>query len=99
MGKTGKAAAQVAESIIASRPHPQQGFRACLGLIRLGDQYGADRLEAACVRALTLQCPSYRNIKEILKQGLDQRPLPEKAPSTPAIAHDNVRGAEYYNPN
>ena len=99
VGKTGAAAAQVAEAIIASRPHPQQGFRACLGLIRLGDQYGADRLEAACTRALALRCPSYKNVKEILKQGLDKRPLPEKAVSTPAIAHDNVRGADYYNRN
>ena len=99
VGKAGAAAAQVAETVIASRPHPQQGFRACMGIIRLGNEYGADRLEAACVRALYIQSPSYRNVKEILKQGLDQRPLPGKTPSTPAIAHDNVRGADYYNPN
>ena len=96
VGKAGQAAAQVAERIIASRPHPQQGFRACLGLIRLGDQYGADRLEAACARALAIQSPSYKSVKSILKEGLDQQPLPEKAPQTPAIAHDNVRGADYY---
>jgi transposase len=96
VGKAGAAAAEVAERIIASRPHPQQGFQACRGLIRLGETYGNDRLEAACKRALALQSPSYKNVNEILKQGLDQRPLPQAEPSTPAIEHDNVRGPDYY---
>jgi transposase len=99
VGKAGPAAAQVAESVLASRPHPEQGYRACLGLIRLGEQYGADRLEAACLRALAIQSPSYRTAKEILKQGLDKKPLPQPTPPTPVIEHDNVRGAEYYNSN
>lgn len=97
--KASPAAAQVAESIMASRAHPELGYRACMGIIRLGEQCGADRLEAACIRALAIQSPSYRTVKEILKQGLDKHPLPQKTPSTPAIEHDNVRGAQYHNRN
>jgi len=95
-GKTGEATASVVESILATRPHPQQGFRSCLGIMRLGKMYGADRLEAACRRALAIHAKSYRSIASILKQGLDRRPLPEKAPPLPAIVHANVRGAQYY---
>jgi transposase len=96
VGKAGQAAAQVAERILASRPHPEQGFRACLGLVRLGEHYGHDRLEAACARALAIQSPLYKSVKSILKEGLDRQPLPERPPRTTAIAHDNVRGADYY---
>jgi hypothetical protein len=96
VGKAGEAAAEVAEKILASRAHPEQGYRACLGLIRLGEQYGPDRLEAACLRALALQSPSYKSVQVILQQSLDREPLPEKPPATPAIAHENVRGADYY---
>jgi transposase len=96
VGKAGQAAATVAERILASRPHPQQGFRACMGLIRLGEHYGHARLEAACLRALAIQSPKYASVKSILKEGLDRQPLPEIPPRTTAIAHDNVRGADYY---
>lgn len=96
VGKAGQAAADVAEHILASRPHPQQGFRACMGLIRLGEHYGHARLEAACIRALAIQSPKYASVKSILKEGLDRQPLPEIPPRTIAIAHDNVRGADYY---
>lgn len=96
VGKAGKAAAEVAEKIIDDRPHPEQGFRACRGLIRLGEKYGADRLEAACARALVLQSSRYKTVNEILKHNLDKQPLPQTQPETPAIEHDNVRGADYY---
>jgi len=97
VGKTGPAAAELAAQIIAGRPHPEQGFRACRGLIRLGETYGADRLEAACARALALQSPLYKTVSQILEQNLDRQPLPPPQPETPAIEHDNVRGAQYYN--
>lgn len=71
-----------------------------MGLIRLGEHYGTARLEAACIRALAIQSPKYTSVKSILKEGLDRQPLPEIPPRTIAIAHDNVRGADYYyNPN
>jgi len=96
VGKAGCATAEVANQIMASRPHPEQGFRACMGLKRLGENLGTDRLEAACQRALLIQSPSYKSVKSILEKGLDQQPLPEAPPQTPAIEHENVRGADYY---
>jgi transposase len=94
--KTGGTTAEVIEYILSSRVHPQQGFRACLGILRLGKRYGNDRLEAACKRAQAIRSMSYRSIESILKQGLDRQPLPNAPSQLPAIEHANVRGAEYY---
>jgi len=94
-GKTGPSTAELVETIMRSRAHPQQGFRACLGLMRLGKTHGAERLEAACQRALTIGGLSYKSVKSILSNGLDREPLSEPAETTP-IEHDNVRGAGYY---
>jgi transposase len=95
--QTGLATAQVIAAILASRPHPQQGFRSCLGLLRLGQAYGDDRLEAACRRALAIQAMSYKSIESILKHRLDQAPLPTPASgSTPTLQHSNIRGADYF---
>jgi len=94
--EAGPATAAVAETIMANRPHPQQGFRACLGIMRLGKSYGRDRLEAACRRALALEVCSYRHIALILKNELDRRPLLPKVPPGRRIEHDNVRGPRYY---
>src|SRR3989442_6139353 len=93
---SGEATARVVETILASRPHPQQGFRSCLGLMRLGKSYSAERLEAACRRALTLGACSYKSIESILKHGLDRTPLPATPPATAAPRHANIRGPEYY---
>ena len=62
--------------ILETKPHPEQGYRACLGLMRLGRGYGHERMEAACRRALALDVCSYRSIQSILKTKLDQQPLP-----------------------
>ena len=86
------------EQILASRPHPQQSYRACLGILRLGKRYGPERLEAACKRALAIKTLSFKSIESILKHGLDKKPLPEQQPQLPAIEHTNVRGPEYYQP-
>ena len=94
-GKAGPATARLADAIMQSKPHPALGYRACLGLIRLGKTYGQDRLEAACLRALDIGAPSYRSVKSILKTGLDQQ-KPEQAKSDGPIDHDNLRGPEYY---
>lgn len=94
-GKTGPATARVVQAIMARRPHPEQGYRACLGLLRLGQARGADRLEAACARADRLGAHSYRTIKNILAAGLDRVPLDDTAPP-PLPAHANIRGAGYY---
>jgi transposase len=94
--KAGGSTQAVVEAILESRPHPQQGFRACLGLLRLGERYGAERLEAACRRARAIASCSYQSVKSILEAGLDRQPLPEPAAELRPIEHENVRGADYY---
>jgi transposase len=94
--KTGPATAQVVDTILASRPHPQQGFRSCLGIMRLGKTYGEDRLEAACRRAVALDAYAYKSLESILKHGLDRHPLPPHKVSPPIIPHLNIRGPQYY---
>jgi transposase len=92
----GPALTEVVTAILRSRPHPQQGFRSCLGIMRLGKSYGEARLEAACRRAHALQSYSYKSIASILKHRLDQIPLPGPSSSPTPIAHSNIRGAQYY---
>lgn len=94
--QSGGATARVIEHILESRAHPQQGFRSCLGIMRLGKRYGSERLEAACRRALTIGACSYKSLESILKQGLETHPLPVK-PHSPLIReHANIRGPQYY---
>jgi len=92
----GEQTAVVANIIISARRHPQQGFRACMGLMSMGKTYGNDRLEAACNRAILTNCVSYKSIKSILKTGLDQQDLPALQPSQHTLDHDNIRGSEYF---
>lgn len=94
--KTGGHTETLIAGILASRPHPQQGFRSCIGILRLGKRYGDERLEAACKRALAIQSLSYKSVESILKHGLDQKPLPNPSEPSPTIEHSNVRGPEYY---
>ena len=94
--KTGPATEALVTAIMAARAHPAQGFRSCLGVLRLGDKHGAARLEAACARALTCGGRSYKSVKSILEKHLESVALPEgPAPPAPAV-HENVRGAGYY---
>jgi len=94
--KTGAATADLMAAIMARRPHPEQGFRSCLGIMRLGKAYGNERLEAACKRALFINAFSYKSLASILKTGLDQKPLPEKPEQQDPIDHPNIRGSHYY---
>lgn len=94
--KTGPQCARVAERILNNRLHPEQGYRSCLGLMRLGKAFGQERLEAACRRALLWDTCSYRSIKSILENSLD-RQAEEPSGPCPSPAHANVRGQEYYN--
>jgi transposase len=95
--KIGPQTVQLIMTVLSSRPHPQQGFRSALGILRLAKSYGDHRLEAACKRAVMIGSTSYRSVASILKHGLDQRPLAEKVKDKPAILHKNVRGSQYYN--
>ena len=83
-------------AIMASRPLPEHGFRPCMGLIRLGKRYSHERLDRACSRALKLNIVGYRHIENMLKSGRDQLPLCETPAPATVSAHDNVRGAQYY---
>ncbi len=94
--KTGPATAGVVQTILQQRTYPQQGFRSCLGILRLGKSFGEDRLEAACRRALKIGSCSYKSIDSILRQGLDRRALPEQQALELSIEHHNIRGSDYY---
>ena len=94
--KTGPATASVVRTIMQRRTHPQQGFRACLGILRLGKGFGDERLEAACRRALKLNACSYKSIDSILRQGLDRQALPEQQELELSLEHGNIRGSDYY---
>jgi len=95
--RVGAATAGVVRWQMEHRPHPEQGYRACLGLMRLARQYGPERLEAACARAQSIRAPHYRSVKSILECGLDRRDA-SLLGGTPARMpeHDNVRGPGYY---
>ena len=95
--KTGPATAALVATILASRKHPQQGFRSCLGIMRLGKTYTDARLEAACRRALTLGAVSFKSVQSILKTGLDKQPLDQASTQESLlIDHPNIRGGDYY---
>ena len=92
----GPSTAAVVESQLNNRPHPEHGYRACLGLLQLSRRYSRSRLEHACARALALRADHYRSIATILKQGLDQQPLANDTDPPELPPHANVRGAHYY---
>ena len=97
--KTGPATAGLVHNILTHRKHPQQGFRSCLGIMRLAKTYGDDRLEAACRRALKLGAISFKSVQSILKTGLDRQTLlaiDEEQETLEPIDHPNIRGAGYY---
>ncbi len=91
----GPKTAIVMEEILASRPHPEQGYRSCLALIRTAKKYGRERTEAACTRAIEIGSPSRKSVEMILKRGLDRVAADASAP-TPLGHHENIRGGDYY---
>ena len=84
--------------ILAEKPHPEMGYRSCLGIIRLAEDYSSTRMEAAADRAIRTGACRYKSVKSILKNSLDQQPLPELSPLPLPLppSHDNIRGAEYF---
>jgi len=77
------------------RPHPEQGFRACLGIVRLARPFGAARLDAACARAIEIGTLSYRSVRSILDHKLDRHDAPKPAADSAPIRHANIRGPRY----
>jgi transposase len=83
----------LAEIILRSRPHPEQGFRSCIGILGLAKHYDAERLDAACARALTLGTRSYSSVAAILKNAQERK---QASPEHPSLFHENIRGPGYY---
>jgi transposase len=96
-GSVGPATGELVERLLMQMKHPEQGYRSCLGLMRLARTAGHERLEAACVRALALGVYRYRSVASILDKGLDRQPLTGPAQAELALPHHaNVRGPTYY---
>jgi transposase len=85
-----------AERLLTERIHPEHGYRSCLGVFRLSKKFGALRLEAACERALAAGARSYRHVASMLKNNLDSTPVLDIEPRGPNVAHENIRGSDYY---
>jgi transposase len=91
--------ARLFERIMNDKPHPEMGYRGCLGIIRLAKKYSDDRVEAACERALMTGACRYKSVESILKNGLDRIPVNPSHSSqrpSPTPPHDNIRGSEYF---
>jgi transposase len=93
----GPATAALCDLILNERAHPEQGFRACLGIIRLARSYGHERLDAAAMRAIDIGARTYGSVKSILANNLDRRPSPKRSADDAPILHPNIRGPRYYN--
>ena len=87
---------QVVETILQAQPHPEMGYRSCLGILRLGQRYPQPRLERAAERALLTGAVSYRSMHSILRHNLDQQPVNPPAEPRSVAGHDNIRGAAYF---
>jgi transposase len=94
----GPATAAVFEKILAAKPHPEMGYRSCLGILRLSKMNSRERVEAAARRALHFDACSYQSLKSILASGLDRQLLEESPPAPAPVEHNNIRGADYYDP-
>ncbi len=94
--KVGPATVALFAAIMKAKPHPEQGFRSCLGIIGLARSYGATRLEAASRRGSDIGATSYGSIASILKHGLDKAYATEPTPDAPPIRHGNIRGPGYF---
>ena len=94
--KVGPFTARLVEGIMTSKPHPEMGYRSALGVIRLERKYSAERLEAACTRAVRLNVDSFQSVKSMLKNSLDRQPLPQLLLMPSPVTHENLRGPGYY---
>jgi len=93
----GPATAALCELILDRRPHPEQGFRACRGILRLKGAFGRERLEAAAARAIDIGGLSYGSVRSILDHKLDRQAANKRSADGVPIIHPNIRGSRYYN--
>ena len=94
--KIGPATAALFAAIMKAKPHPEQGFRSCLGILGLVKSYGAPRVEAAARRGNDIGATTYGSIKSILQNGLDRAFAEPTMPDASPIRHANIRGRGYY---
>src|SRR5580765_5153749 len=94
--QVGPSTTALVEIIMRTKPHPEQGFRACLGILRLAKTYGEARLEAACQRGISIGAHTYGSIASILKTGLDRAFHDDAARDAAPLLHANIRGRGYY---
>lgn len=92
-GTIGDDTKALVEVILRSRPHPEQGFRSCIGILGLSKRYGTERVDAACAKALALGTRSYGSVSAILKNAQEKKAAPSDPPS---LFHENIRGPGYY---
>jgi len=92
----GPATVALVEAIMKAKPHPEQGFRSCLGILSLVKSWGPARVEAACRRGNDVGSTTYGSIASILKHGLDKAYAQEATPDAPPLRHGNIRGSNYY---
>jgi transposase len=92
----GPSTAALCELILEHRPHPEQGFRACLGIVRLVKPFGMARVEAAATRALDIGAMTYGSVRSILDNNLDRHSAGQRGPDGVTILHPNIRGPRYY---
>ena len=92
----GPAMTALVEAILKAKPHPEQGFRAAKGILRLATSYGVTRMEAAAERGNDIGATTYGSILSILKNGLDKAYAPSTASDAAPIQHANIRGRGYY---
>jgi transposase len=84
------------ELILERRPHPEQGFRSCLGIVRLVRPFGAERVEAAAARAIKIGTLTYGSVRSILDNKLDRQAAPPRPADAAPVLHPNIRGPRYY---
>lgn len=98
LGKQGGPATHaLCSAILTERPHPEQGFRSCLGILRLAKKYGEARVENACARCEAVHARSYRSVESMLKNGLDAQPTAALVDhAEPIVDHENMRGRDYF---
>lgn len=96
-GEVGPMTQALVQAILEERPHPEMGYRSCLGILKLSKKYGPERLEKACARAVRVRARSYRHVATMLEKGLESSPLPSDDAATPSpLVHENLRGRDYY---
>lgn len=94
-GDIGESTKELIKKVLASKAHPEQGYKSCLGILGFAKKVGKERLNNACSRALCYEDHKYSTVKKILDKGLDKEPIQLEIPCS-IPTHENIRGEKYY---